>query len=154
MWQRQRYARRQRLESHHIRELELYILSNGTVSNGSLCFLVFKPFTPFLLDNGTFLNSTSCYSPIEHLKIAFQNRTGIRIFFRYNSYSRSLSLQKHGKLSLSRELRFRPVSWRWQWYWMLAVAAFSIMSSITDIDVDRHYLPELPELPIVLSSLF
>lgn len=64
--------------------------SNGTVSNGSLCFLVFKPFTPFLLDNGTFLNSTSCYSPIEHLKIAFQNRTGIRISFRYKSYSRSL----------------------------------------------------------------
>jgi hypothetical protein len=34
---------------------------------------------------------------------------------------------------------------------MLATAAFAIISSIAGIDVDRYYLPELP---IVISSIF
>ena len=34
---------------------------------------------------------------------------------------------------------------------MLAVAAFALISGVTDVDVDRYYLPELP---IVLANFF
>src|SRR5437763_13731293 len=40
------------------------LYSNGTLSNGSNCWLTFKEYKPSLLLNGTFLNATSCYSPI------------------------------------------------------------------------------------------
>lgn len=42
--------------------------SNGTLSNESTCVLLFKPFIPQLLSNGTFLNGTSCYAPIGPMK--------------------------------------------------------------------------------------
>jgi hypothetical protein len=125
--------------------------SNGTLSNGSLCFLTFKPFTPFLLDNGTFLNSTSCYSPIEPMKgrskigLVFACLFAITLVFTF------INIHKHGKSFLPTEKRFRAAGRKWQWYWMLVVGAFAIISSLADIDVDRYYLSELP---IVLSSLF
>jgi hypothetical protein len=62
-----------------------------------------------------------------------------------------INLQKHGRLFLPTEKRFRAVGRRWQWYWMLAVAALAMISGITNVDVDRYYLPELP---IVLSNFF
>ena len=39
---------------------------------------------------------------------------------------------------------------KWQRYWMLTAATFATISSITDIDVDRYYIPELS---IVLTSI-
>lgn len=125
--------------------------SNGTFSNGSLCFLLFKPYTPFLLQNGTFLNSTSCYSPIKpmgnrsKIGIAFASIFFISIMFTF------VNLRKHGRLFLPTEKRFRAVGRRWQWYWMLITAAFATISGITGVDVDRYYLPELP---MVLTNFF
>jgi hypothetical protein len=125
--------------------------SNGTFSNGSLCFLLFEPYTPHLLQNGTFLNSTSCYSAISHVGprsitgLAFACLFALSIMFTF------INLRKHGRLFLPTEKRFRAIGRRWQWYWMLIVAAFGIISSITGVDIDRYYLPELP---IILSNFF
>lgn len=125
--------------------------SNNTISNGSLCFLLFKPYTPHLLQNGTFLNSTSCYSPIEPLKTRSIIGLAFSCFFTLSIVFTFINLRKHGRLFLPTEKRFRAVGRRWQWYWMLVVAAFGIISGIMSVDVDRYYLPELP---IVLSNFF
>jgi hypothetical protein len=125
--------------------------SNGTFSNGSLCFVVFEPYTPFLLPNGTFLNTTSCYSPIEPLGTRSKIGLAFACLFAASIMFTFINLRKHGKSYLPTEKRFRLIGRRWQWYWMLAVAAFAIISSITNVDVDRYYLSELP---IVLSNFF
>ncbi|EGE01885.1 hypothetical protein TEQG_00927 [Trichophyton equinum CBS 127.97] len=44
------------------------LYSNGTLSNGSKCWLTFDIYKPLLLSNGTFINGTSCYVPIKGLK--------------------------------------------------------------------------------------
>lgn len=125
--------------------------SNGTFSNGSLCFLLFEPYTPRLLQNGTFLNSTSCYSPIS--PIGTRSTVGLvfTCLFAISIVCTFINLRKHGKLFLPTEKRFHAVGRRWQWYWMLAVAAFAIISTITGVDVDRYYLPQLP---LILSNFF
>lgn len=125
--------------------------SNGTFSNGSLCFLLFEPYTPHLLANGTFLNSTSCYSPISPMGTRSIVGLVYACIFAFSIMFTFINLRKHGRLYLPTEKRFRAVGRRWQWYWMLAVAAFAIISGITDVDVDRYYLPELP---IVLTNFF
>ncbi|CCF41265.1 hypothetical protein CH063_11595, partial [Colletotrichum higginsianum] len=41
------------------------LYTNGTVSNGSNCYVTEPPYTPvYLFPNGTFVNSTWCYDPI------------------------------------------------------------------------------------------
>ncbi|KUJ15037.1 uncharacterized protein LY89DRAFT_620308 [Mollisia scopiformis] len=125
--------------------------SNRTFSNGSSCLLVFEPYTPILLPNGTFLNSTSCYSPVNPLKARSKIGLFFACFFAISIMFTSINLRKHGRLFLPTEKRFLAIGRRWQWYWMFIVAAFAIISSITGVDVDRYYLPELP---IVLSSFF
>jgi len=125
--------------------------SNRTISNGSLCFLLFKPHTPILLQNGTFLRSDSCYSPVEPiglraiLGLIFACLFALSIMFTF------INLRKHGRRFLPAEKRFRAVGRRWQWYWMLAVGTCALISGITNVDVDRYYLPELP---LVLSNFF
>ncbi|KAG0647349.1 hypothetical protein D0Z07_7299 [Hyphodiscus hymeniophilus] len=125
--------------------------SNDTFSNGSRCYLLFERYTPYLLQNGTFRNSTSCYSPISPM--GTRSIVGIvyACIFAFSIVLTLINLRKHGRLFLPTEKRFKAVGRRWQWYWMLAVATFAIISSITDVDVDRYYLPELP---IVLANFF
>jgi hypothetical protein len=123
--------------------------SNGTFSNGSLCFVIFEPYTPYLLANGTFLNSTSCYSPIDGLGSRSKIGLFFACFFAASIMFTFVNLRKHGRMFLPVEKRFRAIGRRWQWYWMLAVAAFGMISAFTGIDVDRYYLPQLP---IVLSN--
>jgi hypothetical protein len=125
--------------------------SNGTFSNGSSCVLAFEPYTPVLLPNGTFVNSTSCYSPISPLKTRSKVGLFFACFFALTLVFTSINLRKHGRLFLPKEKRFVAVGRRWQWYWMFAVAAFAFISNITNVDVDRYYLPELP---IVLANFF
>ncbi|TAQ86507.1 hypothetical protein B7494_g5162 [Chlorociboria aeruginascens] len=125
--------------------------SNNTFSNGSLCFLLFEPYTPHLLMNGTFLNSTSCYSPIDPIGTRSEIGLLYACLFALSIMFTFINLRKHGRLFLPTEKRFRAVGRRWQWYWMLMTAAFAIISGITGVDIDRYYLPELP---IVLSNFF
>ena len=125
--------------------------SNGTFSNGSLCFVLFEPYTPYLLANGTFLNSTSCYSPINALGTRSKIGLFFACFFAASVMFTFINLRKHGRLFLPKEKRFRAIGRRWQWYWMLAVAALGMISAFAGIDVDRYYLPQLP---IVLANFF
>lgn len=125
--------------------------SNGTFSNGSNCFIIFEPYTPSLLENGTFVNSTSCYSPIEPLGLRSKIGLGFAVFFAISIMFTFVNLRKHGRLFLPVEKRFRPVGRRWQWYWMLMVAAFGLIAGITNVDVDRYFLPQLP---LVLANFF
>lgn len=125
--------------------------SNETFSNGSRCYLVFEPYIPVLLQNGSFVNSTTCYSPI----LPIGSRGSIGLFFAslfFLSVGLTVAnLGKHAKLSLPAEKRFLPAGRKWQWCWMLVVAAFALISSIFSVDIDRYYLPALP---LIVSSIF
>jgi len=125
--------------------------SNGTFSNGSNCFLTFKPYTPKLLSNGTFLNTTSCYSPINPLGPRSELGVAMGIIFGISIIITLMNLRRHGRLFLPGTKRFHPIGRRWQWYWMLVVAGCAMISGFTGVDVDRYYLPELP---IVLENFF
>lgn len=125
--------------------------SNNTFSNVSRCYVLFEPYTPQLLPNGTFANGTSCYSPINPIRTRAKVGLFFTVIFAVSILFTCLNLRKHGRLFLPSEKRFRAIGRRWQWYWMLAVAACGMISSITGVDVDRYYLPELP---IVLANFF
>jgi hypothetical protein len=125
--------------------------SNGTLSNGSWCILSLDPYTPqALLANGTFMNSTSCYSPVYPLGARAITGLAFAVYFGFSVMFTLIHLRKHGRLFLPAEKRFRPVGRRWQWYWLSAAAAMGIIAGIGSIDIDRYYLPEFP---IVLTNL-
>ncbi|KLJ08503.1 hypothetical protein EMPG_16046 [Blastomyces silverae] len=125
--------------------------SNGTLSNGSNCWLSFGIYQPSMLSNGSFINATSCYFPVEGLEargsagIAFASMFAITIMFTL------INLRKHGKRFLPSEKRWRAIGRRWQWYWMLFVAACGTISCFMSIDVDRNYLQGLA---LSLQGLF
>ncbi|OBT63380.1 hypothetical protein VE03_07254 [Pseudogymnoascus sp. 23342-1-I1] len=127
------------------------LYSNGTLSNNSNCFLTFDPYTPHLLPNGTFLNTTSCYSPLKGLGNRAKPGIALGVFFGLSLVFTMINLRKHGKLFLPSEKRFVAIGRRWQWYWMLWVAACGMASGFTSVDVDRYYLPEWP---LILNSIF
>jgi hypothetical protein len=127
------------------------LYSNGTLSNGSNCWLTFNEYKPSLLFNGTFLNATSCYSPIEPIRgrgifgIVFGTLFGLSIIFTLKN------LRKHGRLYLADQKRWSAIGRRWPWYWMLFVATCGTISAINGVDVDRDYLQSTS---IVLQSFF
>ncbi|EER23236.1 hypothetical protein CPC735_046060 [Coccidioides posadasii C735 delta SOWgp] len=127
------------------------LYSNGTLSNGSNCWLAFQMYKPIMFSNGTFINGTSCYSPIEgvgtrgSIGIAFASMFALTILFSL------INLRKHGRRYLPVDKRWSLVGRRWQWYWMLFVGACGTISCFTSIDVDRDYLQGLA---IILQSLF
>lgn len=127
------------------------LYSNGTLSNGTNCWLVFKEYRPFLLGNGTFHNVTSCYAPIQPIRgrgilgIVFGALFGLSIIFTLKN------LRKHGRLYVADEKRWSAAGRRWPWYWMLFVATCGTISAINGVDVDRDYLQSTS---IVLQSFF
>lgn len=128
------------------------LYSNGTLSNGSRCLLTFGDYTPkYVFPNGTFLNTTSCYSPIMPISTRGFISIGLAVLFGIALMFTLICLRRHGRMFLPTEKRFRPVGRRWQWYWMIAMCATGFISLITNIDVDRYFLPEIP---IVLTSFF
>jgi hypothetical protein len=125
---------------------------NSTLSNLSTCILTLPPYTPPLLfPNGTFINSTSCYSPI--LPLAAQGISGLTfgILFATSLIFTLINLRKHGRTYLPHSKRWSPISRRWQWYWMIFIAVCGIISSMTAIDVNRDYLPSSA---LILRSFF
>ncbi|MCJ1308704.1 hypothetical protein MMC25_002358 [Agyrium rufum] len=124
---------------------------NGTISNGSSCWLVFDAYKPLLLPNGTFINATTCYFP--YYSVSSRGTLGIVFssLFAFTIMLTILNLGKHGKLYLPQEKRFHAIGRRWQWYWMFFVAGCGIISCISAIDVDRDYLQGTA---IVLENFF
>jgi hypothetical protein len=127
------------------------LYTNNTLSNNSKCYLAFPPYTPTFLSNGTWLNATSCYSPINN--IARRGAIGLSFgaLFAASIMFTLINLRKHGRRFLPHEKRWRVVGRRWSWYWMLFVAACGIISGITAVDVDRDYLQSLP---LILQGFF
>lgn len=135
-----------------LRHFGYTLYSNKTISNSSSeCYLIFDEFKPSILDNGTWVNGTTCYIPYYGiqtrgiLSIVFGSLFGITIVFTL------INLRKHGKLYLREDKRFRVVGRRWQWYWMLFVSTCGLISALTGVDIDRNYLQDLA---IILQSFF
>jgi hypothetical protein len=128
------------------------LYSNNTISNGTNCWLMFAPYQPAqMLSNGTFVNATSCYSPIDPMGVRSYAGIAFACLFAASIVLTMVNLRKHGRLFLPSEKRFRAVGRRWQWYWMIFVSACGLISTITGIDVDRDYVPTLP---IILQTFF
>lgn len=128
------------------------LFSNGTLSNGTKCYLTFEPFAPALIfPNGTFINATKCWHPVHPIGARAGTGLGFAVVFGLSLVLTLVALNKHGKLHLPSEKRFHPIGRRWQWYWAIFTCATALISLFTNIDVDRYYLPEIP---IVLTSFF
>jgi hypothetical protein len=128
------------------------LYSNGTISNGSYCFITFAPYTPTgLLSNGTFLNSTWCYSPVRSIGPRASIGVGFVCMFGLGLLLSLASLTKLGRLHLPASKRFFPIGRRWQWYWAIFVCATAIISLVSTVDVDRYYLPEIP---LIITNFF
>jgi len=127
------------------------LYDNGTLSNGSSCYLTFDAYQPSMLWNGTFINGTSCYDP--YYSISKRGSLGVAFacLFAASLMFTLINLRKHGRLFLPSEKRFRAIGRRWQWYWLTFVAACGIISGVTSVDVDRDYLQNLA---IVLNTFF
>ncbi|EXJ89727.1 hypothetical protein A1O3_02794 [Capronia epimyces CBS 606.96] len=126
--------------------------ANGTLSNGSNCFLAFDTYKPILLSpNGTFINATSCYQPIH--AIGPRGITGLAFgsLFAVSVLLSTINLRKHGRAYLPRGKRWRPIGRRWSWYWTIIVAACGLLSCFTAIDVDRDHVVNTP---MVLQCFF
>lgn len=127
------------------------LYSNNTLSNNSKCYLIFDQYRPFMFNNGSFVNATSCYFPV--LPIKTRGTLGI-IFgalFALSIMFTLVNLNKHGKLHIREDRRFRVIGRRWQWYWMLFTAACGTISCLTSVDVDRDYLQDIA---LVLQGFF
>lgn len=126
--------------------------SNGTVSNGSRCWLTYEPYQPVLLrTNGSFVNATKCWSAVDPIGIRGHTGIGVAVAFALALVLTMTVLAKHGQLYLPKEKRFYPIGRRWQWYWGLFVCACALISLFTNIDVDRYHVQELP---IIVTVFF
>ncbi|CAI6339085.1 unnamed protein product [Periconia digitata] len=134
-----------------LREFKYELYSNHTISNESNCYLAFDRFKPWMMDNGTWVGETNCYIPYYGIgtrgkaSIAFGVAFGLTIMFTL------VNLNKHGRLYIREDKRFRAVGRRWQWYWMLFTAACGMISTLTGVDIDRFYVQQLP---IILQCFF
>lgn len=135
-----------------LRDWNYTLYSNGTLSNGSWCLLTFAPYTPsFVFPNGSFVNVTWCWSPVNNIGPRAGIAIGYAVAFGLALVLTLFNLNKHGRLHLPVQKRFFPIGRRWQWYWASWVCATALISLLTNVDVDRYYVPELP---IVLTSFF
>lgn len=128
------------------------LYANNTISNGSWCLLAFDPYTPdYIFPNGSWTNETWCYRAINPIGARAGIGIGFVVAFGACLIASTVNLTVHGKQYLPSSKRFLPVGRRWQWYWGLFACATALVSLITNIDVDRYYVTELP---IILNVFF
>ncbi|KAK1994753.1 hypothetical protein LX36DRAFT_192020 [Colletotrichum falcatum] len=128
------------------------LYTNGTLSNGSNCYVVEPPYTPVgLLPNGSFVNSTWCYDPINPIGPRAAVGLAFGVVYGLALMLVLAGLAKHGPSHLPTSKRFYPVGRRWQWYYAVLVCVAAFISLFTNIDVDRFYVVGLP---IVINSFF
>ncbi|CCC14853.1 unnamed protein product [Sordaria macrospora k-hell] len=112
------------------------LYSNGTLSNGTKCYLTFEPFAPALIfPNGTFINATKCWHPVHPIGARAGTGLGFAVVFGLSLVLTLVALNKHGKLHLPAQKRFHPIGRRWQWYWAIFTCATALISLFTNIDV-------------------
>ncbi|RDW68073.1 hypothetical protein BP6252_09469 [Coleophoma cylindrospora] len=117
--------------------------SNQTISNGSSCLLIFPPYMPRLLSNGTFLNSTSCYSPILPLGKRSKIGIGFSVFFLFSLILTLVNFNKSNQ-PIHPPAKGLLAARRRQCFWLLLTNACGLVAGIVGVDVDRYYLSELP----------
>ncbi|KAK4198326.1 hypothetical protein QBC40DRAFT_205255 [Triangularia verruculosa] len=128
------------------------LFTNQTLSNGSWCLLAWEPWiADFVMPNGTFVNATWCWSPVNSIGERAGTSIGFAVLFGVALVLTLVALNRHGRLYLPVTKRFYPIGRRWQWYWGIIVSATAAVSLFTAMDVDRYYLPELP---LILTSFF
>ncbi|KAH7029309.1 uncharacterized protein B0I36DRAFT_245408 [Microdochium trichocladiopsis] len=126
--------------------------SNKTLSNVTWCELGFQPYlADTLLENGTWVNSTSCYVPLDPIGTRSAVGMGYAVAYALCLLLVLVNLTKHGKLHLPSEKRFVPIGRRWQWYWAIWVCATAMIGLFFNVDVDRYYVMEIP---ILITSFF
>ncbi|KAK9248676.1 hypothetical protein V1506DRAFT_452220 [Lipomyces tetrasporus] len=132
------------------------LYDNGTLSNGTDCFLSFGQFYPFIAENGTVYNGTSCSYPFYRI----QARGAVGIVFAVLSILlipiSMYNLRKLGtRHSKYEQKRFRLIGRRWQWYWLFVVHILAAVAGFMSIDIDRDYIQgtSLTSYGAVFSSI-
>ncbi|KAH7327807.1 hypothetical protein B0I35DRAFT_346342 [Stachybotrys elegans] len=136
-----------------LNEWNYTLYSNGTVSNGSRCYLLFEPYVePLgLWPNGSWHNSTSCWVAINPVGPRALTGIGFAVAFGVGLVLTMTALAKHGRLYLPVDRRFYPIGRRWQWYWACFVCSFALISLFMNIDVDRYFMQEIPMIVTVFA---
>lgn len=128
------------------------LYTNGTLSNGSDCYLAFQNFRPYMFPaNGSFVNSTSCYSPIHPISHHASTGMAFALVFAISLLFSLANLSKHSRLYLDVDRRWNPVGRRWKWYWLLGLGVCGTIASFMSVDVDRDHVQSAP---LVIQSVF
>lgn len=129
------------------------IYGNNTLSNGSKCWLIDPPYQPaYVFPNGSFTNSTKCYSSVEPIKTRGFTGIGFAVAFALALVGVLTSLTKHGRIYLKKkDSRFYPIGRRWQWYWGAWVCGAALIGLFINVDVDRY---RVQELPLIVTVFF
>jgi hypothetical protein len=121
------------------------LYDNNTISNGSWCQLTAPQYIAVdVWPNGTFVNGTSCYTPLKPIAARAAIGVGFAVAFGLSLVLLLVNLTRHGKLYLPVEKRFYPIGRRWQWYWGAFVCATALIGLFFGIDVDRFPIQEVP----------
>ncbi|KAE8380038.1 hypothetical protein BDV26DRAFT_258163 [Aspergillus bertholletiae] len=128
------------------------LYTNGTLSNGTNCYLAFQQFKPHMFaENGTFINGTSCYVPINHIGQHASLGLAYGLMFVVTIFFSLINLRKHGRSYLPRNRRCTIVSRRLKWCWLIFIGVCGAISCFMSIDVDRDYLQSSA---LILQSIF
>lgn len=128
------------------------LYSNGTLSNGTDCYLAFLNYQPYIFPtNGSFVNGTSCYAPIHPLRHHASTGMAFALLFVFSIIASMANLRKHGTSYLPVDKRWTPAGRRWKWYWLLGLGVCGAIASFMSIDVDRDHVQNAP---LVIQSVF
>lgn len=116
------------------------LYDNGTLSNGTKCYLSFGEFHPILYDNGTFENQTSCDYPLYAIKSRGAVGMAWSIILILLLPVTLFCLSKHGRAYTHEKKQYRRFSRKWQWYWLLVLQALGGIAGFFSIDLDRDYI--------------
>ncbi|KAB8228340.1 DUF2434 domain-containing protein [Aspergillus alliaceus] len=128
------------------------LYTNGTLSNGTKCYLAFQQFKPHMFaESGTFINGTSCYAPINNIGTHASLGLAYALMFVLTIFFSLINLRKHGRSYLPNNRPWTIISRRLKWCWLIFVATSGAISCFMTIDVDRNYIQSAP---LILQSVF
>ncbi|CAN6668554.1 hypothetical protein TRVA0_040S01156 [Trichomonascus vanleenenianus] len=116
------------------------VYSNGTLSNGTDCYLTFNEFVPILYPNGTVYNGTDCDTPYYPVKARGGLGVAWAVIMILTLVLTLFNLRKHGQAFTEEKKRFKRLGRKWQWYWLIVLQAVSALAGFFSIDLDRDYI--------------